>query len=143
MVVPTFCDHSKPVQCYIVSGGVFFQAILLQDDFFADKEGKDATKGKHAYGGKGSRIAEGGRYDNLVRQFRPPGNFGSVQLDSYTAASVPFCMGVRFFVGRMVERIYKDACLDASQQLSKRQGRSFLEGVRRSIGHPFLETPIQ
>jgi len=143
MIVPTFCDHSKPVQCCIVSGGVFFQAILLQDDFFADKEGKDATKGKHAYGGKGSRIAEGGRYDDLVRQFRPPGNFGSVQLDSYTAASVPFCMGVRFFVGRMVERIYKDACLDASQQLSKRQGRSFLEGVRRSIGHPFLETPIQ
>ena len=126
-----------------MSGGVFFQAILLQDDFFEGKEKHEATNGKHAYGGKGSRIAEGGRYDELVRQFRPPGNFGSVQLEQYTAASVPFCMGVRFFVGRMVERIYKDAYIDASQQLSKRQSRSFLDGVRRSIGHPFLETPIQ
>ena len=104
-----------------MSGGVFFQAILLQDDFFEGKEKHEATSGKHAYGGKGSRIAEGGRYDELVRQFRPPGNFGSVQLEQYTAASVPFCMGVRFFVGRMVERIYKDAYIDASQQLSKRQ----------------------
>ncbi|KAK1734261.1 eukaryotic translation initiation factor 2-alpha kinase [Skeletonema marinoi] len=126
-----------------MSGGVFFQAILLQDDFFDGKDKKEVPKGKQAYGGKGSRIAEGGRYDDLVRQFRPPGNFGSVELDSYTGASVPFSMGVRFFVGRMVERIYKDAYIDASQQLSKRQGRSFLEGVRRSIGHPFLETPIQ
>jgi len=126
-----------------MSGGVFFQAILLQDNFFEGKEKPEATKGKHVYGGKGSRIAEGGRYDDLVRQFRPPGNFGSVQLEEYTGASVPFCMGVRFFVGRMVERIYKDAYIDASQQLSKQQGRSFLEGVRRSIGHPFLETPIQ
>lgn len=79
-----------------------------------------------------------------MRIFRPPGNFGSVQLASYTAASVPICMGVRFFIGRMVERIYKDACFDASShQLSIRQGRSFLDGVRRSIGHPFLDSPIQ
>lgn len=137
------CAHSKRVYFHTVSGGVFFQAILLQDDFFEEKEKKEPAKGKHVLGGKGSRIAEGGRYDDLVRQFRPPGNFGSVQINEYTAANVPFCMGVRFFVGRMVERVYKDACLGASQQLSKRQGRSFLEGVRRSIGHPFLETPIQ
>ena len=128
---------------FTVLGGVFFQAILLQDDFFDNSEKKEATKVRHAYGGKGSRIAEGGRYDDLVRQFRPPGNFGSVQLDSYTGASVPFCIGVRFFIGRMVERIYKDAFFEASQLSSKRQGRSFLENVRRSIGHPLIDNPIQ
>jgi histidyl-tRNA synthetase len=66
-----------------VSGGVFFQAILLQDDFFEQKEKKDPAKGRHSYGGKGSRIAEGGRYDDLVRRFRPPGNFGSVSRSKY------------------------------------------------------------
>ena len=76
-------------------GGVFFQAILLQDDFFDNSEKNEATKVRHAHGGKGSRIAEGGRYDDLVRQFRPPGNFGSIQLDSYTGARVPCCIGVR------------------------------------------------
>ncbi len=121
-----------------MSGGVFFQAILLQDDFFEQKEKRDPTKGRHSYGGKGSRIAEGGRYDDLVRRFRPPGNFGSAIVDSYTGAKVPFCVGVRFFVGRIVERIYKDACFDASHL-----SRSFLENVRRSIGHPFVDIPIQ
>ena len=46
------------------SGRLYFQAILLQDDFF--QNGEKTTNKK--YGGKGTRLAEGGRYDDLVRQ---------------------------------------------------------------------------
>lgn len=48
------------------SGRMFFQAILLQDDFFQGDREANTTNGM--YGGKGIRIAEGGRYDDLVRQ---------------------------------------------------------------------------
>ena len=35
------------------------------------------------------KVAEGGRYDDLVRHFRPPGNFGSSEFDRSTAAPIP------------------------------------------------------
>eukprot|EP00578_Thalassiosira_sp_NH16_P006270 CAMPEP_0181120618 /NCGR_PEP_ID=MMETSP1071-20121207/24259_1 /TAXON_ID=35127 /ORGANISM="Thalassiosira sp., Strain NH16" /LENGTH=1767 /DNA_ID=CAMNT_0023205299 /DNA_START=89 /DNA_END=5389 /DNA_ORIENTATION=+ len=114
------------------SGGLYFQAILLQDDFFQKGERTPNRK----YGGLGTRIAEGGRYDDLVRQFRPPGNFGSVQANDYTAAKIPYCSGVLFFLGKMIERIYLDAAHDEKWQ------HSFLESLRRSIGHPLIDSSI-
>lgn len=49
------------------SGRLYFQALLLQNDFFRS-DGDDNVS--RIIDGKGTRIAEGGRYDNLVRQVR-------------------------------------------------------------------------
>jgi len=115
------------------SGGMFFQAILLRDDFF---QGGGETNANRIHG-VGTRIAEGGRYDDLVRHFRPPGNFGSVQVNEYTSASIPFCSGAVFFLGKMIERIYCDAAHDEN-----RQSHSFVESLRHSIGHPLIDHSI-
>jgi hypothetical protein len=66
----------------------------------------------------GFRIAEGGRYDDLVRQFRPPGNFGRL----------PYCAGLTIFLGKMIERIYHNASYD-----EQRHSQSFVDSLRRSI----------
>jgi hypothetical protein len=47
------------------AGRVYFQAILLQNDFFQE-DGETTTN--PFLNGKSIRIAEGGRYDDLVRQ---------------------------------------------------------------------------
>lgn len=47
------------------SGRMFFQATLLQNDFFQE-DGQTTTN--PFLNGRGIRIAEGGRYDDLVRQ---------------------------------------------------------------------------
>lgn len=70
-------------------------------------------------------------------QFRPPVNFSSVQVNEYTVAKVPFCTGLLIFVGKMIERIYFDAADDG-----KRQNHSFLENLRRSMGHPLPSAPV-
>lgn len=116
------------------SGSTFFQAILLPDEFFGDNEDNHT-------GGKGIRIAEGGRYDDLVRQFRPPGNFGSIQVNDYTAVKVPYCIGLTLYVGKMIERLYCDAAKDESSS-SSWQGHSFIASLRRSIGHPLIDSSI-
>lgn len=60
------------------SGRLYFQAVLLHDDFFrGDGESLNQT-----FDGKGVRIAEGGRYDDLVRQ---------VSFDCYTRC-VEICL---------------------------------------------------
>jgi len=69
--------------------------------------------------------------------FRPPGNFGSANINEFTAAKVPNCVGVQFFLPKLIERIYSDAAHDA-----KWQGHSFVESLRRSIGHPLLHSSI-
>jgi len=117
------------------SGRIFYQAILLQDDF-SQGDGETNTN-RIIFGGKSTRIAEGGRYDDLTRQFRPPGNFGSVKVNDYTAVKVPNCIGVIFFITKMIERMYSDATHD-----KKWQGHSFVESLRRSIGHPLLDSSI-
>ncbi len=47
------------------AGRMYFQAILLQNDFF---RGDGVTTTNPFLNGKSIRIAEGGRYDDLVRQ---------------------------------------------------------------------------
>jgi len=117
------------------SGALYFQAILLRDNFAAG-EGK-SNNDRIIFGGKGTRLAEGGRYDDLTRQFRPPGNFGTVKVNDYTAAKVPRCVGVLFSITKMMERIYSDAAKN-----EKWQGQSYIESLRRKIGHPSLDSSI-
>ena len=67
-----------------------------------------------------------------IRKFRPPGNFASIQLDHYTAAKIPLGVGVRFFVRKMVERLYMDAAMSKSEVHSKELASdgSFSGGVK-------------
>lgn len=52
-------------------------------------------------------------------------------------AKVPACIGLILFLGKMIERIYHDAAVD-----DKRQNHSFVENLRRSMGHPLPSAPI-
>jgi len=92
-------------------------------------------------------VAEGGRYDDLVRRNRPPGNFGSIQINHYTASPIPICMGVIFFIGKIVERLYNDSSnsrrealaghLDGAQVNVKHSFSSVIETIRLGLAHPF------
>jgi len=79
------------------------------------------------------RLAEGGRYDDLVRHFRPPSNFGSIQVSNYSAVKIPFCSGLIIFLGKMIEFLYTNALIDETWQGHQ---LTFIESLRRSIGHP-------
>mmetsp|Transcript_23314 Transcript_23314/g.33919 ORF Transcript_23314/g.33919 Transcript_23314/m.33919 type:complete len:642 (+) Transcript_23314:278-2203(+) len=120
-----------------INGQLLFQAIMLPDDYFDlyfqyKIENIDTMV---ASGGCGVKVAEGGRYDDLVRKFRPPGNFGSAQFDQYTAAPIPMCVGIRFFVGKFVERLYLEANLYRNTALA-----SGLDVLRKSLSHPISST---
>ena len=84
-----------------------------------------------------------------IRKFRPPGNFASIQTNQYTTAKIPLGVGVRLFVGKLVERIYVDAAMarneassgDSSSETAFSGGNkivsSSLDTMRKSLGHPF------
>jgi len=85
------------------------------------------------------KVAEGGRYEDLVRKFRPPGNLALAQVDQYTSAPIPMCVGVRISVDRLVEQAYAEASTLArieSDKVKNGSPSSELESVRRSLGHP-------
>jgi len=119
-------------------GQLFYQCIFLRNNFFDDAiNGPDSITNALS---NGVRLAEGGRYDNLVRAFRPPGNFGSINMRTYTRAPIPFCVGVRFMVGKMIDCLYYDAFQHDEVQLGKkRPGQSFLDCIRQNVGLPFLD----
>ena len=50
---------------------------------------------------------------------------------------MPHCVGLLLFVGKMVEHIYHDAA-----DSEKRQNQSFIENLKRSMGHPLPSAPI-
>lgn len=85
---------------------------------------------------KGIKVAEGGNYSALVRQYRPPGNFGSSVVSQYTAARIPQCAGVRFFVGKLVEIVYLQSTPRDSSNISANDPIS-MDVVRTYLGHPF------
>lgn len=73
-------------------GHTFFQCIVIPNDYLSnatDYNEMESNDKLLASNGVGVKVAEGGRYDDLVRRFRPPGNFGSALLDHYTAAPLP------------------------------------------------------
>jgi len=128
-------------------GQLLFQCIVLPDSYFEDvaDTGEEHTNDYvTSSNGPGMKVAEGGRFDDLVRKYRPPGNFGSAIFNHYTTAPIPQCMGVRFAVGKLVELLYyessvidhgeKDSSVDFASKFSlERHGIDFL---RRSLGHP-------
>ena len=89
-------------------GQIFFQAVILPEDYFIDVIDTNFEDNETLLSaqGVGVKVAEGGRFDDLVRKFRPPGNFGSVRFDHYTAAPIPVAIGVRFLIGNLIERVY-------------------------------------
>eukprot|EP00588_Corethron_pennatum_P014419 CAMPEP_0194277742 /NCGR_PEP_ID=MMETSP0169-20130528/9981_1 /TAXON_ID=218684 /ORGANISM="Corethron pennatum, Strain L29A3" /LENGTH=1501 /DNA_ID=CAMNT_0039021777 /DNA_START=51 /DNA_END=4557 /DNA_ORIENTATION=+ len=95
-------------------GDLVYQAILLPDDVFAARrsgEGIDNVATMLHRNGMGVKVAEGGRYDSLIRKFRPPGNFTSSQY--YSVATFPIAAGVRMLVGKFVERLYVGSLRDS------------------------------
>ena len=121
-------------------GQLLFQAISVSGDYLK-KTGKSKHENLDVFlaGGFGTRLAEGGRYDELVRKCRPPGGaFGS---------SIPVCTGVRFFIGALVEQAYRRAAESAKNAQPIRRGSSVhaqIESIRGELGHPLPKThPIK
>jgi len=81
-------------------GHTLFQCIALRSDYFEDADQESDVPETNdtilSSSGPGAKVAEGGRYDDLVRHYRPPGNFGSARLDQYTTAPIP---KVRVLIG--------------------------------------------
>ena len=74
-------------------GHTIFQCIALRNNYFEDMDHDgdepETNDTVLSASGPGAKVAEGGRYDDLVRRYRPPGNFGSTRLDQYTTAPIP------------------------------------------------------
>lgn len=118
-------------------GNILYQAILLPDDF----QTIHTTDALFGSAGKGIKIAEGGRYDDLVRRFRPPGNFAA-ELTGYRSAPIPTCAGVRIFIGKLVEQLYLYSSLEwKSLYKSNIHQTADIEILRKSLAHPFPKNP--
>jgi hypothetical protein len=123
----------QPLQHY--HGQIYFQAIMLTEGPASIVSNDTLLSGD----GKGIKFAEGGRYDDLVRKFRPPGNFAASQVDQYyTSAPIPVCTGVRFMVGAFVERIYIEAALKSRLEFEKTSLTTESDVIRRVLAVPFL-----
>jgi translation initiation factor 2-alpha kinase 4 len=133
-------------------GGTIFQCIVLPHNFFEKIDPDEHNDALIAPTGRGFKVAEGGNYSDLVRRYRPPGNFASTVVDHYTTARIPVCTGVRFAVGKIVELVYLDASLFGSGSMFKgsvsssaeklvadKQG---METLRQSLGHPLQYTDL-
>ena len=112
-------------------GGVIFQAIVLQDTFFENPKENDFSSSR------GTKVATGGEFSELVRKNRPPGNFATTFPNHYTASPIPFCFGVEFSVGKLVEKIYESATVtshvDGSSDVSS---ICEISQMRKLLGHP-------
>ena len=155
--------HSKPLYVSIdlgliqrrrnYHGGILFQCIALPYDYFDKVDPAEHNESLISPNGRGRRIAEGGNYADLVRKNRPPGNFMSTIDNNYAVARIPFCAGVRFFIGNIVELIYHAAALSGRNVFSQSNGGSSsdvtksggdkqsMELLRQSLGHPLQFTP--
>ena len=70
-------------------GQVIFQCICIPDNYFDEYEEYETNDAIISSSGSGLKVAEGGRYDELVRRYRPPGNFGSALFNYYNTAPIP------------------------------------------------------
>jgi hypothetical protein len=135
-------------------GQLFFQCIAIPSNYFDGSRATDdvlftTNDTILSSSGKGIKVAEGGRYDELVRKSRPPGNFGSALFNTYTTAPIPKCVGVRFSIGRLIELFYLETSLsneillesyDASKGSNTDIGLE-LEAIRGSLGAPLIAMP--
>jgi hypothetical protein len=117
---------------------LYFQAVLIPPSMLNPESSHRAGESE-----VGVKVAEGGRYDDLVRRYRPPGNFGSALVSFYTNAPIPICVGVRFSVGKMVESLYVESTLSLSTAFGDADSNhkfvsdaSGIEFLRKSLGHP-------
>jgi serine/threonine protein kinase/histidyl-tRNA synthetase len=127
-------------------GSIYFQVMVIQRSRL--KNGGDEVAEKL----EPVLFADGGRYDDLIRRFRPPGNFASVQLNRYTASPIPVAVGVNFYLGRFVEQQYIAAANARNEALAgyfegggvpyqstnaKPSIASVSETIRLGLAHPF------
>lgn len=132
-------------------GHLFFQAYILPS--FLKKQieknpmvSNDVLLRPHHDHHSCIKVAEGGRYDNLVRRYRPPGNLGSMNVNHYSNIQNPICMGIRFFVGKLVECIFKESVITNNNAnfSSTEVIKDELDMMRKSLGYPIqFVHPIQ
>jgi len=125
-------------------GGFIFQCIVLPDAFFEQMDPSEHNEVLISSTGRGIKVAEAGTYSDLVRKHRPPGNFATAFVNYYTAAPIPYCTGIRFSIGKIVELLYLDAAcskntsLERWNELSQRPSvdNQGMDLLRQSLGHP-------
>ena len=117
-------------------GGIIFQAIVLPDNYFDDLKDEESNEELILSSGKGLKLATGGEFSELVRKNRPPGNFASTFLQHYTTSPIPFCFGVGFSVGKLVELLYVNAAMDNIDGLNETSSISDISQMRKLLGHP-------
>jgi hypothetical protein len=90
-------------------GQVFYQCIAIPGNYFEqgrpDDEERETNETLLEFSGRGLKVAEGGRYDELVRKYRPPGNFGSALFNYYTTAPITK-VRIHHFLPCAVPRIF-------------------------------------
>ena len=116
-------------------GGVLFQAIVLPDTYFDDLKVEESIEELVLPAGGGLKVAEGGEFSDLVRRNRPPGNFASTFVQHYTTSPIPFCFGVRFAVGKLVELLYVNAAMDPLDNFDVAASADISQ-MRKLLGHP-------
>ena len=115
-------------------GGVIFQCIVLPDGYLGGSVPDESNEFMISPSGMGVKVGEGGDFTDLVRRNRPPGNFGSSFLNRYTASPIPFCCGIRFSVGKLIELVYVNAVLE-NEKLNI-SSQNDINQLRRLLGHP-------
>lgn len=126
-------------------GGLLFQCIALPETYFDHLDPAESNDTLVLASGRGTKVAEGGNFSELVRKHRPPGSFGASFINYYATAPIPACTGVRFSIGKLVELIYGDATSnvqrlagDGWNELMQKStiDKPGLEVLRESLGHP-------
>jgi len=124
-------------------GHLIFQCIAIPSNYFDQPPSEifETNESLLSSTGSGIKIAEGGRYDDLVRKARPPG-IGAT-FNGYRAAPIPRCVGVRFSIGRLVELVYSESRLSDAAMLESMENVSSesIETIRASLGHPLSLMP--
>jgi hypothetical protein len=126
-------------------GQILFQCIAIPSNYFenchsVEEELFITNDTLLSSSGKGVKISEGGRYDDLVRKSRPPGPY---------TTSIPKCVGVRFAIGKLVELMYLESSLSNTKlqefydvsRGSNSDGGSGLDTIRASLGLPINSMP--
>ena len=116
-------------------GGVIFQCIVLPDGYLENVVPDESNEYLISPAGMGVKVAEGGDFSDLVRRNRPPGNFASTFLNRYTSSPIPFCCGVRFAVGKLVELAYVHAMYENEFQTDT-SSQNDVVPMRKLLGHP-------
>mmetsp|Transcript_5505 Transcript_5505/g.11681 ORF Transcript_5505/g.11681 Transcript_5505/m.11681 type:complete len:1063 (-) Transcript_5505:710-3898(-) len=117
-------------------GGILFQAIVLPDTYFDEPKVDESCEELVLLSGSGMKVAQGGEFSELVRKNRPPGNFASTFVEHYTASPIPFCFGVNFSIGRLVELLYVGAAMDHVDGANDAASAQDAVQMRKLLGHP-------